>query len=226
MDKETILRTIKEARGVKQRKFKQGIELIINLKDVDLKKPEYQVNQYLQLPHGRGKKIKICIFCGPELSQQAKANCDKAILLDEFDRYKKNEVKKIAEQHDYFIAQATVMTKMASNFGRILGPRGKMPDPKAGCVVPPNANLKPLCDKLQTTVKLKVKNGPQIQCAVGTEDMDDDKIAENILAAYESVVHHLPSEKDNIKNMSVKLTMGKPALVQEKQETVVKKKKK
>ena len=59
MDKETILRTIKEARGVKQRKFKQGIELIINLKDVDLKKPEYQVNQYLQLPHGRGKKIKI-----------------------------------------------------------------------------------------------------------------------------------------------------------------------
>ncbi len=226
MDKEILVKTVQEARKAKQRKFKQSIDFIVNLKDADLKKPEYQLNYYQQLPHGRGKKVKVCIFCAPELLEQAKSVCDKVILLDEFDRYKKPEVRKIAEDYDYFISQSTAMPKVAGHFGRVLGPRGKMPDPKAGCVVPPNANIKPLYDKLQSTIRIRVKNGPQIQCIVGTEEMDDNKIAENILAVYDSVIHHLPGEKNNVKNMCVKFTMGNPILIQEKQETVVKKKKK
>jgi large subunit ribosomal protein L1 len=91
-----------------------------------------------------------------------------------------------------------------------------MPNPKSGCVVPPNANLKPLYEKLQRTIRVLTKNSPLAQCGVGTEDMGLNDVAENALAVYNTIVHALPNEKHNIKDVYVKLTMGKPIKVGEK----------
>ena len=112
------------------------------------------------------------------------------------------------------------MVKIATVFGRVFGPRGKMPNPKSGGVVAPNANLKPLYEKLQRTVRATTKSAPLIQCGIGTEDMNIKDVTENALTVYNSVLPVLPNEKHNIKDIYIKLTMGKPVKVGEKLEAV------
>jgi large subunit ribosomal protein L1 len=216
MDKKQILESLKYAKELSQkRNFKQTIELIINLKGLDLKKPEQQVDLFVSLHKPRGKDIKICALVGPELQANAKEACDNVVMLDDFTKLSKDKkaVKKLANEYDFFIAQANIMPKVAAAFGRVLGPKGKMPNPKAGCIVPPKGNLKPLKEKLANTIKITAKTSPLIQCAVGKEDMPDEDIADNIMTIYDQVIHHLPSEQHNIKSIFIKLTMGKSVRV-------------
>ena len=218
MDKEQIQAAIAKAKDTSEkRNFRQSFDLIINLKGLDVKKQEHQVDTFITLPHARGKKVKVCALVAAELETQAKNVCDSAILSDSFDKYKdKKEVKKLANSFDFFIAQANIMPKVATAFGRVFGPRGKMPNPKSGAVVAPNANLKPLYEKLQRIVRATTKSAPLIQCAIGTEDMNINDIAENALTVYSSLLQVLPNEKHNIKDIYIKLTMGKPVKVGEK----------
>jgi len=213
MDKKDITEAIKKLKETsKKRNFKQSYDIIINLKNLDLKKPEQQVDTFAQLHFSRGKPIRLAAFAGPELMDEAKAVCKTVIPVDQFDNYAKDKklTKKLAEEHDWFIAQATAMPKVAAAFGRVLGPRGKMPNPKVGCVVPPKANLRPLQEKLHKTVKLQAKVAPLIQCAVGMEDQNEDEIIDNILTIYNTITHVLPQESQNIASVYLKLTMGKP----------------
>lgn len=211
MDNKTLNEAIKTLKESKKRNFKQTIDLIVNLKQLDLKKPEHQVDFFIALPKKINKKMKICALVAPELADQAKDVCDKTINVSEFDKYAdKKLAKKLAKEYHYFIAQATIMPKIASIFGRTLGPKGKMPNPKAGCIVPPNANLKPLYDKLQHTVRISARKDPIIQTIVGTEEMPAEDLMENINTVYNNLIHHLPQEKNNVKSVYIKYTMGKP----------------
>lgn len=222
MDKEQIQAALAKAKDISgKRNFRQSYDLIINLKGLDLKKQEHQIDVFVSLPHSRGKKVKVCALVGAELEQQAKEIFDSVLLSDNFDKYKdKKEIKKIANSFDFFIAQANIMPKVATAFGRIFGPRGKMPNPKSGAVVPPNANLKPLYEKFQKIVRITNKSAPLIQCPIGTEDMDQNGITENALTVYNSLLHVLPNEKHNIKDIYVKLTMGRSVKVGEKIEAI------
>lgn len=210
MEKADIIKSLQQARQAKKRNFSQSIDFILNLKHLDLKKPENHIELYLVLPHSRGKDNKVCAFVGPELADAAAAICNGKIEEKEFDQYAKDKkaAKKLSDQHDFFIAQANIMPKVATAFGRVFGPRKKMPNPKAGCIVPPKGNLQPVVDKLKKTLKVIAKERPVIQVSVGNESMDDDKIAENILFIYNQVIHKLPEERNNIKNIFVKTTMG------------------
>lgn len=216
MDKKNVLDALKKAREEsKKRKFSQSFDLIVNLKNVDLKKPEQQLDFFVTLHFARGKKVRVCALVGPEMVADAKVACDKVIAQEEFDGYGKNKklAKKLAKEFDFFIAQANLMAKVAGAFGRFLGPKGRMPNPKAGCVVAPKAPLKPLVEKLQKTVKITAKTTPIVQCLVGNESMPDEEMADNILTVYDSVMHNLPGEENNINSVFVKLTMGKPVRI-------------
>jgi large subunit ribosomal protein L1 len=211
MDQKAVLEAVKKAKAeTKQRKFVQSFDLIIKLKDLDLKKPEQHVDIYATISHPVGK-VKVCAFVGPETKDDAKQAVDTVITPEEFPKFNSDKklIKKLAEEHSYFISQATIMSQVAGTFGKILGTRGKMPNPKAGCVVPPRANLKPLVEKLQKTVRLKAKTALMIQCLVGKEDMKEEDVAENILTLYNQLVHALPHHEQNIAKMLLKLTMGK-----------------
>ena len=213
MDKKTVLEALKKLKeGSKKRNFVQSVDIIVNLKEIDLKIPEQQVDFFAVMHHPTGKKKKICALIGPELADEARKVCDKTILTDEFDSYSKDKklAKKLASEHDFFIAQANIMTKIASAFGKVFGPKGKMPNPKAGCVVPPKAALKPLYDKLQNTLKISAKTAPLIQCLVGKENLKDEEIADNIIDIYNQIESKLPKGKNNVKNVMIKLTMGSP----------------
>ena len=204
-----------------KRKFRQTYDLIINLKGLDLKKPDHQVDTFVTLPHSRGRKVKVCALVGAELDQQAKGIFDSVIMSDHFERYKdKKEIKKLAASADFFIAQANIMPKVATVFGRVLGPRGKMPNPKAGAVVPPNANLKPVYEKFQKTVRASAKTQPIIQVPIGSEEMKLEDVAENGMLVYKQVLQLLPNEKHNIKDICIKLTMGSPVRIGEHLEEV------
>ena len=215
MKKDDFIKGIQAAKAAKkERKFKQSVEFILNLKGLNLKKPEQHVDTYMQLPHERGKKVKVAALVEPELTEQAKTACDKVITHDELPKYTdKKTLKRIATEYDYFIAQANLMPDVAKTFGRVLGPRQKMPNPKAGCIIPPTANIQATVDKLKKTARLTAKTQASIKRLVGKEDTEDEQLAENIQAVYNAVIHELPQEKHNIKNVIIKLTMSPPVKI-------------
>ena len=210
MKKESLINAITELRkSDNKKKFAQSFDLIINLKDLNLKNPEEQVDFFTSLKYSTSK-IKVAALVGQELSDSAKI-CDKVIKQTEFDNYKdKKTAKKLATEYDFFIAQADIMPKVAQAFGRVLGTRGKMPNPKLGSILPGKAPVEPLYKKLQSTVRLTAKKTPVIQVKIGNENMKDEEIIENALIIYDQIIHHLPKERSNIKNAMLKLTMSKP----------------
>ncbi|MBT4022144.1 50S ribosomal protein L1 [archaeon] len=215
MDEKKLKEAISTLRKDNKKKFTQSVDLIINLKNLDLKKPEHQVEFYLQLPKNKGKKSVVCALVAGELADQAKEAMDSSVMQKDFEIYQKDKkkTKKLASSMDFFVAQATIMPKVAAAFGRVLGPKGKMPNPKAGCIVPPNANLSQVYEKLQKTVKLSAKKAPLMQTICGNEDSSDEDLIENIKYIYNNVEHHLPQGINNIKSVYVKFTMTKPIKV-------------
>ena len=215
MDKKDIVKALKEARNrSKERKFSQTFELIISFKGLNLKNPDQQLDFYMNIKHP-WKEVKICGLVGEELLENSKKTFDKTIFSDDFVKFKDNkkEIKNLAKSYDYFVAQANLMPQVATVFGRYFGPLLKMPNPKAGCVVPANANLDVVKDKLSKQVSIKVKTIPVLQLGIGKETSKDEDIAEDVMAIFEQIVHKLPAETQNIKSMFVKLTMGQSVRV-------------
>ena len=210
MEKELIISTLRKLKeNSPKRNFKQSMDLIMNLKGLDLKKADHQVNMFVTLPHGTGKKISVCALVDADMEGKAKGICDEVIVLSQFERYKnKAEVKRLAARHDFFIAQASIMPKVAAAFGRFFGPRGRMPNPKLGSVIAPNTNISQLCDRLRNTATLVTKNEPTIKCKIGQEGTSEEEIINNVMAVYNNIVHKLPNDKQNVKSVMLKLTMG------------------
>lgn len=215
MNKKSIEKAIKELRAnSKERKFKQSFDLIVTLKEINLKNNDEQVDFFVTLNHSLGKKIKVAALVGPELADKAGV-CDIVIPQSDFEKYKdKKLTKKLAVDYDFFIAQADIMPKVATTFGRAFGPRGKMPNPKLGSIVPSKAQIEPLYAKLQKTIRVSAKKAPMTQIKIGNEAMKDEEIIDNALLVYNQLVHHLPKEASNIKSVLLKLTMSKPIKVE------------
>ena len=219
MKKEELLQTIRLAKeNSKKRKFVQSVDLIVNLKDIDLKKEKVQ--NYINLPFAV-KKAKIAAFVDAELKKEADSCCDLVITKEDFDKYKDKKLKKkLANGADFFVSQANLMALVATDFGKVLGPKGRMPDPKIGAVIPPGGSIKSVVDRLKTTVRVEAKGGNMVKALVGKEDMNEDNVVANILSIYENLVNVLPNHKENIKNIIVKLSMGRPVKVGENDDDI------
>ena len=197
---------IAEIRKEEKRKFEQSVDLIINLKGIDPKKES--VNVVLALPH----KIKEKII-GAFLTQ--KSNLVDTITEPEFKNYKgKKDLRKLVKHYDYFIAVAPLMPKVATAFGKVLGPAGKMPSPQLGIIAQENENeIKKVLEKISSSLKIRVKEA-SVKLVVGRENMSDKEIIENTEAVYKAVEAALPKKRDGIRSVMIKLTMGKPARVE------------
>ncbi|MBR9690808.1 50S ribosomal protein L1 [Candidatus Woesearchaeota archaeon] len=217
MDDKTIKQALENIKkDSKKRNFNQKVDAIFVLKDLDLKRAEHQVDFFTSLHFSNGKDVKICAFAAPELMEEAQKVCDFVIAQSDFKKYQddKKLLKKLVKEYDYFIAQANIMPQVAQVFGKVLGPKGKMPNPKAGCVVPPKATLKPIYERLQKTIRLQAKTQPIVQITVGNQEQNEKEVIDNIKTAYSQLVHHLPSEQNNIKTAFLKYTMGKPVKIE------------
>ena len=202
-----IIDAVKEAKEqAKPRNFTQSIDVIINIKDLDVRKPENRFSEEVALPNGRGKEIKIGVIADGELALAAKnAGVDVVISKEDLQEFGKDikAAKKVVNSVDSFIAQADMMPLVGRFLGRILGPRNKMPKP-----VPASARIEPLLERAQSTIKVGVKQQASIQILVGTQDMDDEKLAENIEAVLAVLDRNLEKGRNQIKSMYIKATMG------------------
>jgi len=197
-----LKKSLIELRKSKERKFDESIDLIINLQKFDLKKT--QLNLFVNVPH-KIKDKKVCGFL------ESKNQHIDTITEDDFKKFKtKSDMKKLVKKYDFFIAQGSLMPKIATTFGRVLGPAGKMPSPQLGILL--NAGEKEIAEikkKINNNVKIKAKES-SLKLAIGKRSMKDDDIIENILTIYNAVLKDLPRNKENVKNLEVKFTMTKP----------------
>jgi large subunit ribosomal protein L1 len=203
---ETIEKIIKISKE-QNKKFKQTIDIMINLKNIDLNIPKNRIEEDVQLPHGRGRDAKIALFASGELAVKSKKLVDYLIKPEDIEELSsdKKQFKKIADEHDFFIAEAPLMPTIGKTLGTVLGPRGKMPKP-----VPPAADLTGVISNLRNTVKIRSKTNPTFHTTAGNEDMTSSDIAENIEAIIKRLEGVLERGRMNIGSIYVKSSMGSP----------------
>ena len=201
-----IINAIEKARGASPpRNFVQSFDLAVNLRELDMNRPDNRVNIRFQLPNGVGQR-KVLVFASGDLALRARrAGADAVVEPAELDQLAsdKKAAKNRLKDFDVFVAEAPMMPTVGRVAGPILGPRGKMPTP-----VPPQAPIDNIIERERRVVNLRSRDKPFVHCIVGKEDMSDEDIAQNI----ESVVSNLNGATKrgwgNIKSMFLKLTMG------------------
>lgn len=206
--KENIQKALEELRKHEKRNFKQSLDLIIKLKDLDLKKPENRLNQTVILPHQIGKAVKVCVIATGDLALKSKeAKADLVIGRDQLDELAKNKkaARKLQQDYDTFIAEAALMPLVGKTIGPALGPRGKMPTP-----IHLNAPIDEVIEQARRTIKIRVRDQPIINCRVGSEEMTNDDLSENIQAVFSSVEGKLERGARNVSEILVKTTMEPP----------------
>lgn len=201
-----LTQALQELRKSEKRKFDQSIDLLISLKGIDAKKDN--ISAIITIPH-KIKDKKVCAFLS------TKSDIVKTVTNLDFPKYKeKKDLKNLVKDFDFFIAEAKLMPSVATNFGKVLGPAGKMPSPQLGVLMNPNDNeIKALLARIDNSVKIRIKE-PAVKLSIGKQSMDDKKLIENITAVYHGLINVLPVKKDNIKSAMIKLTMSKPIKVE------------
>jgi len=212
LPKESLLNAVEEMKkNSPKKKFKQAIELVIRLKDIDLKKQESKISETIVLPNPLEKPVKVCFIATGDLAVRAKkGGADLVLGRDELDALgrEKKEARKVAREYDQFVSEAPLMPLVGKTLGPVLGPRGKMPVP-----VPPNVVVEDVLARQRRTVRVRVRDQPVIQCRVGTEDMASDKIVDNVQAVVTAIEGKLERGLGNVGSIIVKATMGSPIKV-------------
>lgn len=201
--KQDLQKAFVEIRKEKERKFDQTVDLIINLQKYDSKRNP--INLFVGVPH-KIKDKKVAAFL-----ESKNSNVD-TITGEQFKKYtNKAALRRLIKKYDFFIAEAKLMPKVATTFGRVLGPAGKMPSPQLGIIMG-NVNdeaINDLKSKIDSSVKHKVKES-SVKLAIGKASMKDEELVENAMAVYNTLVKNLPRDKENVKNVEIKFTMSKP----------------
>jgi len=212
LDKKSLLDAVKEAKEKSgQKKFNQTVDLILDIKEIDMKAPEGKIQEIVELPHLSAKPNKICVIAQGETALKARrANADNVIERADLDALagKKKELRKIASDFDVFVSEASLMPTVGRTLGPALGPRGKMPIP-----IPPNADIPALIAKYRKTIVVRMRNQPIIQTTVGTADQSDEELVDNVQAVLRVLEGKLKRGLKNIDIMFVKTSMGTPVKI-------------
>jgi len=206
MNMETI-KAIQELRKEKKRKFDQSVDLVMNLKNFDVRREA--LNTFVFVPHGLNRKLAAFFSKRSKLID--------TITEEDFVKYKETkDIKNLAKKYDAFLAVAPMMGKVATKFGRVFGPMNKMPSPLAGIVPKEDDGMvEAMIDKIRKAIRVKNKE-MSIKVCVGKESMSDEDLAANVDAAIKELTKKLPRGNDNVKDVLVKFTMTRPVVVVER----------
>jgi large subunit ribosomal protein L1 len=181
--------TLKEAAGLLKQmpvsKFDASIDLAVRL-GVDPRKANQMVRGVCSLPHGTGKSVKVLALCTPDKEEEAKAAGADFVGLDEY----LDKIKGGWTDVDVIVTMPTVMAKLGP-LGRVLGPRGLMPNPKAGTVTMDIG--KAVSDVKAGKIDFKVDKYGIIHAAVGKMSFNEDQIVENARELVQTLVKLKPS---------------------------------
>ena len=186
-----------------KRNFTQTVDLIVNLSNLDLKKPENRIRDKIKLPN-KIKDVKVCLIVDSLLSKAKEIGCK--VLTKSDLEFTKREAKKLAKEYDFFVIEAPLMPIVAKILGKYISSRNKPMIP-----IPPNIkDLKSVIKDLEKTISINVVKNPVIQVAIGKEDAEDEKIIENCKYAIERIKELAEQKNAQIKSVYLKLTMSKP----------------
>lgn len=206
---ENILNAIKQMREASPKhKFEQSVDLLITLEGIDPKKPEGRITEDVVLPHQTGGPRKILVFADRELARRARdAGADLVLGREDVEAMgrEKKRAKKLAAEHDFFIAQADIMVLIGKTLGSVLGPRGKMPKP-----IPSTADPAPMIERMKRTVRVATKDQAVLHAKIGVENMSDEQLAANARAVLDAVERKIGEGSGSIGAIRIKTTMGKP----------------
>lgn len=181
--------SVTEAAGllkeVSKGKFDQSVDLAVRL-GVDPRKANEMVRGTVKLPHGTGKTVRVLVLCTPDKEQEAKDAGADHVGLDDY----VEKIKGGWTDVDVIITMPSVMAKVGA-LGRILGPRGLMPNPKTGTVTMDVA--KAVEDVKAGKIDFKVDKYGIIHAAVGKVGFDQEKITENANELLNTIVKLKPA---------------------------------
>ena len=187
------------------RNFRETVDIAVNLRDLDLADPNNRVDESIVLPSGTGQDTRIVVFAEGETALRAEDVADEVLdggnLEDLGDD--DNAAKDLADETDFFIAEANLMQDIGRYLGTVLGPRGKMPTP-----LQPDDDVVETVNRMKNTVQVRSGERRTFHTRVGAEDMDADAIADNIDVILRRLFTDLEKGPQNIDSVYVKTTMG------------------
>lgn len=193
---------VKLVKSLSKRKFDETVEIAMNL-NIDTTKSDQQVRSSFTLPNGTGKTKKILVVTKTKADEAKEAGAD--YVGDE------DMIEKIVKENwfdfDTMVATPEMMVSLGK-IGKILGPKGLMPNPKAGTVT---VNVKDAIANIRKgMVEYRADSNGNVHAIVGKVSFDEDKLTENLVAFIKEVIKNKPSGVKGtfVKNISISSTMG------------------
>jgi large subunit ribosomal protein L1 len=188
-----------------ERNFRETVDLAINLRDLDLADPNNRVDESIVLPSGTGQDTQIVVFAEGETALRAEDVADQVLDSDDLEDLgdDDNAAKDLADETEFFIAEADMMQDIGRYLGTVLGPRGKMPTP-----LQPDDDVVETVNRMKNTVQVRSGERRTFHTRVGSEDMDAEGIADNIDVILRRLFTDLEKGPQNIDSVYVKTTMG------------------
>ena len=213
--RENLLEAIRKVKEISpERNFVEAIELILPVRDIDLRRPENRFRTFVRLPYPVAYIDRIAFFADDVHLHEAReiANKSKDIItvIDKVGietlRTSKRGIRKLAKRHRILLATTTLMSTIGRYFGKYLSPRNKLPLP-----VPPNKRASIAIEEAKKTIAVRLHKNLAIQAKIGHRKMSNEHLTENGLTLILSVVERLPEKWRNLRRYAyVKTTMGPP----------------
>jgi large subunit ribosomal protein L1 len=205
IDKDALyqpVEAIKLAQSGRPTKFDPTIDVAMRL-GVDPRKADQMVRGTVNLPHGTGKTARVLVFANAAKAEEARAAGADYVGGDELI----DKVNGGWLDFDAVVATPDMMGKVG-RLGRVLGPRGLMPNPKTGTVTPDVA--KAVADIKGGKIEFRVDRHANLHFIIGKASFSTDKLAENYAAALEEVLRLKPSSSKGryLRKVTVSSTMG------------------
>ncbi|MEU9602994.1 50S ribosomal protein L1 [Streptomyces sp. NPDC048057] len=196
------LEAVRLAKDTASAKFDGTVEVALRL-GVDPRKADQMVRGTVNLPHGTGKTARVLVFATGDRAEAARAAGADIVGADELI----DEVTKGRLDFDAVVATPDLMGKVG-RLGRVLGPRGLMPNPKTGTVTPDVA--KAVTDIKGGKIEFRVDKHANLHFIIGKVSFDETKLVENYAAALEEILRLKPSAAKGryIKKATLATTMG------------------
>ncbi|MDI2126903.1 50S ribosomal protein L1 [Yinghuangia seranimata] len=207
VDKERLyapLEAVRLAKATSKTKFDATVEVALRL-GVDPRKADQMVRSTVILPHGTGKTARVLVFATGERAEAAKAAGADIVGSDELiDQILKGQ---LLNEIDSVVATPDLMGKVG-RLGRVLGPRGLMPNPKTGTVTPDVA--KAVNEIKGGKIEFRVDKHSNLHFIIGKTSFSDEQLVENYSAALDEVLRVKPSAAKGryVKKVAFTTTMG------------------
>lgn len=186
-------------------KFDATVEVHMRM-GLDPRQADQQVRDVVVLPHGLGKTVRVAVFAQGEGATNAR-NAGADVVVDDDETF--NKIQGGWLDFDVAIATPDLMGKVG-RLGRVLGPRGLMPNPKAGTVVPASDIARAITEAKAGRVEFRLDKTANIHVQIGKASFDAQKLYENFVAFMEAIKKARPAAaKGNyIKHITIASTMG------------------